>query len=273
MSRKKIFGQCKLCGMSGQLSFEHVPPKAAFNNGKFHYQSTLDEIHKLEETELDFSHPSKYPTTRLRKKQGGVGYYSLCEKCNNDTGRWYAKDFIDWSVQTMTILLKTNGKPTLYYPTRFYPLRIIKQVLTMFYSVCMEGMDKKEPELQKFLLNKQERFLSKRYRVYCYYNLKGSMRYLADNFISEGNSSLITHASELSFAPFGFVFTINSAPSDKRLFDISHFAGFEYNHWNEFYHRFQVLPTYLPHSPLDYRTKDEVVSAIMSNRNAKIEDQ
>ena len=32
MARKPLIGTCHICGANGKLSFEHVPPKRAFNN-------------------------------------------------------------------------------------------------------------------------------------------------------------------------------------------------------------------------------------------------
>lgn len=34
MSKQKIIGHCRLCIRKTELTFEHVPPKAAFNNRK-----------------------------------------------------------------------------------------------------------------------------------------------------------------------------------------------------------------------------------------------
>jgi hypothetical protein len=34
MAKQKRHGTCHLCGCNGQLSFEHVPPEAAFNDHK-----------------------------------------------------------------------------------------------------------------------------------------------------------------------------------------------------------------------------------------------
>jgi hypothetical protein len=31
MSRRPVIGTCHICGDHGKLSFEHVPPKEAFN--------------------------------------------------------------------------------------------------------------------------------------------------------------------------------------------------------------------------------------------------
>lgn len=264
--REKKVGYCRLCGNLDSLTYEHIPPKAAFNNGKSYYQATFEEIIKLESVGLDFTNYSKFPLHDFTKKQGGVGYFSLCAKCNNNTGSWYGRDFVTWAEQAMYILLKTNGKPTIHYPTYFFPLRVIKQIIAMFFSLRMEGLHKREPELKGFILNRERRFLDKKYKIYCYYNLNGSFRYISDSVVGNLGETSIIYASELSFPPFGFVFTMNSRKPDERLLDITHFANFAYNEWTDYYQKFTVLPTFLPHVPLDYRTKDEIIAAILSSK-------
>lgn len=32
MTRKRESGTCRICGLSGPLTFDHVPPRSAFNN-------------------------------------------------------------------------------------------------------------------------------------------------------------------------------------------------------------------------------------------------
>jgi hypothetical protein len=54
MSRNKVEGFCKLCGMYGQLTFEHVPPQKAFNNQRFSFEATMQQIEKLEEKDPSF---------------------------------------------------------------------------------------------------------------------------------------------------------------------------------------------------------------------------
>jgi hypothetical protein len=258
MARHKIFDTCKICGFVGELSFEHVPPEKAFNNNRFYYEASLEELSKLGISDIDFSSPQ----IKLRKKQGGIGFNSICRKCNNLTGIWYAKDFIKWVHQSMSILLKANGRPTLYYPTFFFPLRVIKQIVTMFFSVNQDVFRNVEPQLVSFILEKEKRFLDPKYKIYCYYNIEGQSRYKGNSFIGNLHSRDIIHISEISFPPFGFVMTIDSKKPDDRLTDISHFADFPYNHWTDYYQRFNVLPTYLPYLPGDYRTKEEIQSAI-----------
>lgn len=56
---KKIVGKCKLCGLEKELTFEHVPPKGAFNDTPSKRYSQAEIIQRLNETEwkigIDFS--------------------------------------------------------------------------------------------------------------------------------------------------------------------------------------------------------------------------
>lgn len=118
--RPKKIGVCKICGSYGQLSFEHVPPEAAFNNGRYYYTAQMERILKLGDTDFDILSFSN--KQHAQKKQGGIGFNSLCIKCNNTTGLWYGNWFVEWVYQSMAIILKASKNPTLYYPTFFYPL-------------------------------------------------------------------------------------------------------------------------------------------------------
>ena len=64
-----------------------------------------------------------------------MGDYTLCEQCNNTTGRWYGARFVDWCYQGMRILQMTNGNPSLLYLNYLFPLPIIKQVVVMLFSI------------------------------------------------------------------------------------------------------------------------------------------
>jgi len=258
MARRKVSGDCKICGEHGKLSYEHVPPEKAYNDNRFYYQYSMAVLTANEKLFFENSLGSDKLKRLARKKQGGIGFHTLCMKCNNHTGSWYGSDFVSWTHQSMAIILKANGKPTLLYPTFFYPLRIIKQIITMFFSVNHEGFNDLEPELVNFVLNKEKRFLSPRYKIYCYYNLVGERRYIGNNIIGEVGSTSVCSISEISFPPFGFVMTIDSESPDKRLTDISHFANSPYKKWVPYYQKYNVLPSHLPYSPADYRTYEEI---------------
>src|ERR1700688_5296960 len=69
------FGTCCLCGSYGKLSFEHFPPRKAFNENPVLYSEIQDW--------LAGGNPDKFSG---RKQRRGVGAYTLCESCNNRTG-------------------------------------------------------------------------------------------------------------------------------------------------------------------------------------------
>lgn len=50
-----------------------------------------------------------------RIQQRGAGAYTLCGRCNNFTGRAYARHFAAWCHQGMEIMVQASGRPTLVY--------------------------------------------------------------------------------------------------------------------------------------------------------------
>lgn len=244
-------GYCRICGDYGKLSFEHVPPRSAFNRFPV-VAAKLDKIIGLGPDD----------TVEGRISQKGRGDYTLCPKCNNNTGRWYARDFTEWCYQAMDILQQAHGKPSLIYVHYLFPLRIIKQVVTMFFSLNHSGFRKTYPDLEAFVLNRKRRHLDPRVRIYVYYNVEGHLRSSGlvyrgsfNPLNREGKSPLLY--SETNFPPFGFVMTYDSEPPDPRLVDITHFADYDYDQFKVMSVSLPVLPTHL-WIPGDYRTKDEI---------------
>jgi len=92
MSRKlkktKNTGECKLCGKHTTLTFEHVPPKATFNDFPW------------EEYNMDTAGDlliGKKPRKKILQK--GTGGHYLCSECNNKSGSNYVKAYIDFIYQ------------------------------------------------------------------------------------------------------------------------------------------------------------------------------
>jgi len=92
MRRKNIKGKCRICGKIGPLTYEHVPPRKAFNSNKalvYYGRKILEQDSKGFPWEI---------SSRLKGKQlqRGIGAYTLCERCNNNTGAWYGNAFVDF---------------------------------------------------------------------------------------------------------------------------------------------------------------------------------
>lgn len=244
MSKKlKILGACHICGEYGFLSFEHIPPRSAFNN----YPVTLAKIDDLLSGEdLDI--------VTGTKQQRGAGDYTLCPRCNNNTGTWYGPAFIDWTYQAALILSQTQGSPTLFYPYKIFPLRVIKQIICMFFSTNGERFREAQPELVKFVLDKNAKFIDPKINIYCFLNPSDRSRQTGIAGILDINSHTSKIISEIAFPPIGYVMTMHSASPDEKLFDISFFANYGYDEWKEFGFKLPVLPIYSP-LPCDYSNR------------------
>ena len=125
MTKKaKKEGFCSLCSKYEALTYEHVPPQAAYNKTRFIEYRLCDEVYKT--------------GNKGRIKQGGIGEHTLCEQCNNDTGSWYGGEYVSWARSCQDIinswqqLGQTQGRVTLH---QVYPLRFLKQVVTCFFSL------------------------------------------------------------------------------------------------------------------------------------------
>jgi hypothetical protein len=243
---KNIIGVCHLCGTNGPLSFEHVPPKRAFNNKRV-IKAKFQEVIGLG------------PDAQIKGQfqQKGAGGYTLCPKCNNDTGSWYGSNFVDWCYQGLDILVRTGGNPSLIYINYLCPLRILKQIVTMFASTCSYDFGKYHPELVRFVLDPKRMYLSPKYRFFVYYNIEGIFRCTGISASLKIDSHKITALSEISFPPYGYVMTIDSDPPDVRLIEITHFSKYRYGDFVVAPLKLHVLPTHL-YFPGDYRTKDEI---------------
>lgn len=164
MARRKKMGKCCICGKHGKLSFEHVPPRSAFNKA----------------TVVAYTLESRITEQKVKgtQQQGGIGEYTLCEQCNNDTGSWYADEYVKWAKTAFDILSLLNrhfgyfsGKTKIVVTLKsVYPLRFLKQIVTCFFSVVGArsgaGFARNYPELVKFVLDRYETHLPQDYQFY-----------------------------------------------------------------------------------------------------------
>src|SRR5690606_19434915 len=100
MARRRTQGKCHICGQFGDLSFEHVPPEAAFNNRPIRVKSGM----QLVNADLD--------DERGRTQQRGAGGYTLCERCNSLTGTWYGSAYVDWACQGLHLSQYASQAPS-----------------------------------------------------------------------------------------------------------------------------------------------------------------
>ncbi len=244
--RRPIEGYCAICGTYGQLTFEHVPPEKAFND---------KPVVMLADEEAMRLAPDERAKGPLQRR--GMGEYTLCGRCNNKTGHWYGGAFVDWCIQGMDILRRAGGQPTLIYPHHIYPLRVFKQIITMFFSANHENL-RRHGELVRFVLDKERRYLAPTYRVFVYYNNVGRARFSKFSGVLDIEKGTSVLMSEITFPPFGYVLTLESPPPDPRLIEITHFARSDYDTRLSLPLRLPVLPTHV-WVPGDYREHGQII--------------
>src|SRR6266545_6676329 len=137
--------------------------------------------------------------------------------------------------------------------------------MTMFCSVCGPSLQRRFPDIPKFILDKERRYLPHDLKVFAY---------LVDPNESEGgrqspfakkDTGREYIFAELAFAPLGFVLTGEAVPVNADLLNISYFAHWPYHNWQTVFLKLPVLPI-VSGLPGDFRTRDELNRAEQSGR-------
>ncbi|MDQ3635753.1 MAG: hypothetical protein M3405_14770 [Acidobacteriota bacterium] len=122
--RKKRYGKCRICLKFGKLTKEHVPPKRAFNNEPY-LRNYVEEIKNTEELLW----------LTAEEKTGGRYVFTLCEKCNNRTGRIYGQSYVELAESLLQYATFENVEQIKEIKLKqIFPLRIIKQVVSLMLS-------------------------------------------------------------------------------------------------------------------------------------------
>lgn len=273
MSKKRLpIGRCRLCGKELPLTFEHVPPHRAGNSGKVRQVSGDNLFQSLRD---DNSHmPWDISKCHSKESQKGKGGYFLCQSCNNNTGEWYAKEYVRF---VRGIIACIQSLEAGYTGVQFesvapiYPLRVFKQIMVMMLDVNPHGLN--DEKLVQFLLNKENREFNKgKYQVYAYL-YDGPVERL-NGLMVQGNilTRMIITTSEVASWPIGFTLYIDLPEGySPKGCNITNMVDYNYDDQ-------AMVSFYLPRLEgntmisADFRTKSEIVSTIESNKNTVDEE-
>ncbi len=258
MSRGAPTGRCQLCGSVGKLSFEHVPPESAFNNRPVF----LGDIKKM----LDAK--TVLPLRGGKQCQRGSGAYTLCERCNNNTGGWYGSAYVEWAVQAAYNLSRASGARTIDATYSIYPSRVLKQVLCMFFSANSNGLGQFHDAAKAVVLDKYARGLPDGLGVLAFITRSWLLRQAGFTGQLDIRNGQGYYFSEVAHPPFGFVMTWNCPKPDERLTDIRYFSTFDYDHLVRLSLRLYVLEVNT-WAPCDYRTLPEIEEDIRDGQGQR----
>lgn len=218
-------GKCALCGKECDLTFEHIPPRGAFN--WVPAKPVTGEGYCYEDDRLPWD-TSDLP---FQNQQKGMGRYSLCNTCNSNTGSWYAPEYIEIA-KLIDIALSNPAADdsTAIGIERIYPLRFVKQVLSMFCSI--NKVNPRMDEIKCFILNKEATGISNNSFKLCMYFTRSSlMKYAPYSVVIKKikNKGVCMGLSEITAYPLGFVLYFN--PNDEWSYegvDITSFCDYKY---------------------------------------------
>jgi len=157
----------------------------------------------------------------------------------------------------LDVLFRASGDPGVFYFHDLAPLPILKQIITMFFSVNGNRFHAAQPELAHFVLNREARGLNPKLRVFAYYTHSVRTRAIGVCVAADVFSGRSTVMSEVTFPPFGYLMTFNSGPPDDRLFEVTHFARYGYCDLTSQTLRMRLLPTHTV-LPGDYRNLEQI---------------
>lgn len=241
-------GMCHLCGKHVKLTFEHVPPKSANNKerAKLLTGKEIFNVKKLKEGKslIYINH------------QQGAGDYTLCRECNNNTGDWYAKEYIKFANEIGYILTKqidiNTAKGIVLDSNKLYFQRIIKQILCMFLSTIQPEYVMEFKDIRDFVLNKEEtKFDKKRYRINMYLLKKYEISHsgVINLLVKENETTIIRKLAIMNLYPIGFILEIE--PNEKNIddvTDITKFTTLKYNELQNVVMTFTITDKYSLHN-------------------------
>ena len=265
------FGKCVLCGKECELTFEHIPPRAAFNSTPVR---PVSGVEVLTEKNLNDKERLPWDTTGLRyqNQQQGMGRYSLCATCNNNTGSWYGDAYVYFANVVHAAITNCSDKdPDGITIQGVYPLRFVKQVLSMFCSICNSDAPSFEP-IKKFVLDKDAVGLDKNKYKLCMYFTRSTVYKQTGLMVSMKSTPVgieIMTLAEITAYPFGFILYLDPFETwDYKGTDITACADCGYDDrcnismpW-----KIEEMNDIFPES---YRSREEIIELFNENRERK----
>lgn len=274
-------GICAICGKYKKLSREHFPPEGAFNEGEFKIKS----INQYE-TRGSLVWHEKW-------RSGGNARYVTCEKCNNDTGGWYARAYNDFAHACQPYARPKNAGFIGYIDTiPFYPLRVVKQAICSILAssdpdetrelsaVCSPARShlgpppaylkdtsavyKVLPALRGFVLDREAKGLPEGVRLYLY--IVAGLAGRSTGFTVMANESEGEYAvfAELAWPPLGWVLLFDGEVAEP-IREVTRWAECNYaEQWP--LKEISVSCQWAEGDPLDFRSPDAIAKTRERNQ-------
>ena len=255
-------GRCRICGVWGKMSEEHLPPRTVQYRRRMQGVDIWDWFSR-QELEIP---------ARGRVIQGGVSGYMLCASCNNRTGR-YAREYQEWARGAANVVRSLRQTPEEIdnqdaYPyvslsvRDLYPARLVRAVISMMLSISgSPEMGEHHPVLRKLALGGAPAPLPQQLQLFMVLYAGPHARIVggpAGQAILDTQSGIVTRLLEVAYPPFAFQMVLEGDPDRASGVDISAFTEIGLDVRKDF--QIENLMIGFGHTPYpgDYRTRAKI---------------
>jgi hypothetical protein len=239
---------CRICGSTEQLTEEHTPSRRAGNldrllRGMIDYEKSVtgDQV-----------------AWKVQLVQGGATATTLCESCNNDTGRWYNPAYIRLVDACRPLAVPANAGQACAVKAELHPQRAAKQALTTLLATSQPGVTARYPHLREMLLRGDTVRALAPLRLWLYLRANPGARISGIAILGREEDRRAHLVSEFSFWPLGWILTFD---------DLEVEGAVDVSSWLERgYHDKLQLALDVPcqwalmHYPLDFRSPDTILA-------------
>lgn len=222
--------RCRLCGTTEKLSFEHVPPKAAFNNERA-------ELYGLDAW-LERDRLTGHPGKRGIIVQQGSGVRTLCEDCNSRAGALYVREMARWARIGRQALaenrLAVEEADSQIAPSgirltiqRAQPGRFIKQMVTMLLAIAPVQLVDVYPDLAAYAREPNATEFPPGMTLYLNLFAGPIARFVGQASVIREQDGASYAVSELAYPPYAYALVIGEPVDAPALqgCDITNFAS------------------------------------------------
>ena len=140
----------------------------------------------------------------------------------------------------------------------------------MFFSINGVRFREAQPQLERFVLNRESRGLPPHIKIYVgFLHADRSRQAGVAASIKLGDAFTATQRrvySEISFFPFSYILSFDSPSPEHEMLDITFFAGYAYNDFATLHLPIPTLSVYTPF-PGDFRNRETVLKQAHRERD------
>lgn len=257
-------GPCRICGVTGKMTEEHLPPRTVQYRRRMQ-GVTLQDWFSMEDLDVP---------ARGRVIQGGVSGYMLCPECNNRSGQ-YAREYQEWARGAAEVVRSLGQTPEEIdaqdaYPyvtlsvRDLYPGRLARSVIAMMLSISgSPELGERYPILRELALGEAHAPIPETLRLFMVLYAGPSIRIVggpAGQAIIDTETGVVTRMLEVAYPPFAFQMILEGNPERASGVDISAFTEIGLDERKDF--QIEDLLIGFGHTPYpgDYRTRAKVLA-------------